>query len=89
MSWLRTAVEGLRASVRISALLTGLRAFAASRLKAARRAFVGELRAQGLPARAVAELGRAFEELGRELVRQILSPRALGDLLALRGPRRR
>lgn len=81
MSWLKAGLGALRATVRIAALLAGLKSFAMSRLKASAKAFEKELRAYGLPIEAVRELVEDYLKRGEETIKNFMSLRGIGKLL--------
>jgi len=81
MSWLRAGLGALRATVRIAALLAGLKSFAMSRLRASAKALEKELRGYGLPVEAVRELVRDYLERGEEAIKTFVSLRGIGELI--------
>ncbi len=81
MSWLRAGLGALRATVRIAALLAGLRSFAMSRLRASAKALEEELRAHGLPIEAVRELVEDYLRRGEEAIKMFVSLKSIGELL--------
>ena len=81
MSWLRAGLGALRATVRIAALLAGLRSFAMSRLRASAKALEEELRGYGLPVEAVRELVREYLERGEEAIKTFVSLKGIGKFI--------
>jgi len=81
MSWLRAGLGALKATVRIAALLAGLKSFAMSRLRASARALEEELEAYGLPIEAVRELVRDYMRRGEEAIKMFVSPKGIGRLI--------